>query len=156
MLEKRTYFLPPVNMIGSGVLQDVAEQVKGLGCSTPLLLSDKMLVELGVVKTLTDVLDASGVEYAVFDEVQANPTCANVNADLKALQENGCDSIVSLGGGSPQECAKALSILATNDGDIRAYEGVFKFEKKGGAADRGHQHHGRNGVRSEHQLCEYR
>ena len=131
MLEKRTYFLPPVNMIGPGVLQDVGEQIKGLGCSKPLLVTDKMLVELGVAKKLTDVLEAAGVEYAVFDDVQPNPTCANVNAGLKALQENECDSIVSLGGGSPQDCAKAVSILATNGGDIRDYEGVFKSEKKG-------------------------
>ncbi|MBN2164606.1 MAG: iron-containing alcohol dehydrogenase [Pontiellaceae bacterium] len=48
MLEKGTYFLPPINMIGPGVLQDVGEQIKGLGCSKPLLVTDKMLVELGL------------------------------------------------------------------------------------------------------------
>ncbi len=131
MLEKRTYFMPPVCMIGPGVLADVGTEIKSMGCGKSLLVTDKVLNKLGVVTKLTDVLDAAGVEYAIYDGVQPNPTCANVNEGLKVLQENGCDSIVSLGGGSPQDCAKAISILATNGGDIRDYEGVFKSVKKG-------------------------
>jgi len=123
--------MPPVCMIGPGVLADVGTEIKSMGCGKSLLVTDKVLNKLGVVTKLTDVLDAAGVEYAIYDGVQPNPTCANVNEGLKVLQENGCDSIVSLGGGSPQDCAKAISILATNGGDIRDYEGVFKSVKKG-------------------------
>ncbi len=131
MLEKRTYFMPAMSMIGPGVLSDVGAEIKAMGSAKSLLVTDAVLNQLGVVKQLTDVLDAAGVEYALYDGVQPNPTCANVNAGFKVLQDNGCDSIVSLGGGSPQDCAKAISILATNGGDIRDYEGVFKSAKKG-------------------------
>lgn len=131
MLEKRTYFLPAMSMIGPGVLQDVGVQVKALGAEKALLVTDPMLVKVGVAEKLTTVLKDAGVDYVLFDGVQPNPTCANVNAGLKVLQDNGCDVIVSLGGGSPQDCAKAISILATNGGDIRDYEGVFKSAKKG-------------------------
>lgn len=131
MLEKRTYFLPAMSMIGPGVLADVGGEIKSMGSSKSLLVTDKVLTDLGVVKKLTDVLDAAGVEFAIYDGVQPNPNCANVNDGLKVLQDNGCDSIVSLGGGSPQDCAKAISILATNGGDIKDYEGVFKSTKKG-------------------------
>jgi alcohol dehydrogenase len=130
MLEKRTYFLPAMSMIGPGVLADVGEEVRALG-SNALVVTDKMLVKLGVVAKLTAVLEKAGVDYAVFDGVQPNPTCANVNACLQALADNACDIIVSLGGGSPQDCAKAVAILGTNGGDIRDYEGVFKSDKKG-------------------------
>lgn len=131
MLEKRMYFMPAMSMIGPGVLADVGNEMKAMGCSKSLLVTDAVLNELGVVKKLTDVLDAAGVEYAVYDGVQPNPTCANVNDGLKVLQDNECDSIVSLGGGSPQDCAKAISILAVNGGDIRDYEGVFKSSRRG-------------------------
>jgi len=131
MLEKRTYFLPAMCMIGPGVLQDVGAQVKSLGCGKALLVTDAMLVKFGIAKKLTDVLDAAGVEYVIYDGVIPNPTCAVVNAGLKVLQDNQCDIIVSLGGGSPQDCAKAISILAVNGGDIREYEGVSKSAKKG-------------------------
>lgn len=131
MLEKRTYFMPPVSMIGPGVLQDVGTEIKALGGTKALLVTDEVLVNVGVAGKLTAVLDAADVDHVVFDGVQPNPTCANVEAGLNILKENGCDVIVSLGGGSPQDCAKAVSILAANGGDIRDYEGVFKSEKKG-------------------------
>lgn len=131
MLEKRTYFMPAMSMLGPGVLSDVGNEIKAMGCVKALLVTDAVLTQLGVVAKLTAVLDAAGIEYSIFDGVQPNPTCANAEAGLKVLQENGCDSIVSLGGGSPQDCAKAVSILATNGGDIRDYEGVFKSAKKG-------------------------
>jgi alcohol dehydrogenase len=131
MLEKRTYFMPAMSMIGPGVLQDVGAEIKALGCSKVLLVTDAVLNKIGTVKKVTDVFDAAAIEYVVFDGVQPNPTCANVNDGLAALTENECDIIVSLGGGSPQDCAKAVSILATNGGDIRDYEGVFKSSKKG-------------------------
>lgn len=131
MLEKRTYYLPPVNLIGPGVLADVGGEVRGLGVERPLLVTDPPLVELGIVKRLTDVLDAAAVPYTLFDAVQQNPTRANVEAGLAALREHGCDAVISIGGGSPQDCAKAIAILAANGGDIRDYEGVGKSAKPG-------------------------
>jgi len=123
--------MPPVSMIGPGVLQDVGPEIKSMGCTKALLVTDAVLVQVGVVKKLTDVLEASGIQYALFSDVQPNPTCANVNAGLAMLKKESCDLIVSLGGGSPQDCAKAVAILAANGGDIRDYEGVFKSAKKG-------------------------
>jgi alcohol dehydrogenase len=131
MMTKRTYYMPPVSMIGPGVLQDVGPEIKSMGCTKALLVTDAVLVQVGVVKKLTDVLEASGIQYALFSDVQPNPTCANVNAGLAMLKKESCDLIVSLGGGSPQDCAKAVAILAANGGDIRDYEGVFKSAKKG-------------------------
>lgn len=130
-MTKRTYYMPPVSMIGPGVLQDVGPQITSMGCRKALLVTDAVLVKVGVVKKLTDVLEASGVAYALFSDVQPNPTCANVNAGLSMLKKEACDLIISLGGGSPQDCAKAIAILAANGGDIRDYEGVFKSAKKG-------------------------
>lgn len=131
MMQKRVFFMPPMSMIGPGVLSDIGAEIKNLGLGKALLVTDKVLGEAGVVKKVTDVLEAASVEYVIYDDVQPNPTCTNVNNGLAALKENSCDLIISLGGGSPQDCAKAISILATNGGAIKEYEGVFKSAKKG-------------------------
>ena len=60
---------------------------------------------------------------------QPNPTTENVAAGLKLLTENCCDSVISLGGGSPHDCAKGIALVATNGGNIRDYEGVDRSAK---------------------------
>ncbi|GAM71252.1 alcohol dehydrogenase [Vibrio sp. JCM 19236] len=60
----------------------------------------------------------------MFDGTQPNPTITNVNDGLKLLKENECDFVISLGGGSPHDCAKGVALLATNGGEIKDYEGV--------------------------------
>ncbi|MGQ1786055.1 MULTISPECIES: iron-containing alcohol dehydrogenase [unclassified Saccharicrinis] len=130
MLEKRRIYLPPLSLVGPGVIADLVEELKGLECNKVLIVTDKILNELGVVKKVTDLMDDQSIEYVIFDEVQPNPTCANVNSGLAIFQENNCDYILTIGGGSPQDCGKAIGILATNGGDIKEYEGIHVSKKK--------------------------
>ncbi|WP_372751905.1 iron-containing alcohol dehydrogenase [Labilibaculum sp.] len=130
MLEKRRIYLPPLSLVGPGVIADLAEEIKDLAVSKVLVVTDKILNELGVVKSVTDLLDAQGVNFVVFDEVKPNPTCANVNDGLAVFKENKCDFILTIGGGSPQDCGKAIGILATNGGEIKDYEGINISKKK--------------------------
>lgn len=65
----------------------------------------------------------------IFDKVKPNPTTGNVKEGFSILKENDCDFIITLGGGSPQDCGKAIGILATNGGDIKEYEGVHVSKK---------------------------
>ena len=129
-MEKRVYFLPAMSMLGPGSLADVGNAVKTQGWGKALLVTDRVLTELGVAKKVTDVLEAAGIDFAIYDGVLPNPTCAVVDAGLEVLKAEGCDCIISLGGGSPQDAAKAIGILATNGGNIRDYEGVFKTTHK--------------------------
>ncbi|GAF01951.1 iron-containing alcohol dehydrogenase [Saccharicrinis fermentans] len=130
MLEKRRIYLPPLSLVGPGVIADLAEEIKDLNCHKVLIVTDKILNELGVVKKVTDLLDTQKVNYVIFDEVKPNPTCANVNDALAVFKENGCDYILTIGGGSPQDCGKAVGILATNGGEIKDYEGINISKKK--------------------------
>ncbi|STI82041.1 putative alcohol dehydrogenase [Escherichia coli] len=75
----------------------------------------------------------------IYDGTQPNPTTENVAAGLKLLKENNCDSVISLGGGSPHDCAKGIALVAANGGDIRDYEGVDRLCKTAAADDR-HQY----------------
>ncbi|MFV0553791.1 MAG: iron-containing alcohol dehydrogenase [Mangrovibacterium sp.] len=123
-------YLPPVSLIGAGALQELKEELKNSIHKNALLITDPFLNECGMAKQLGDVLEAAGIKYTVYCDVQQNPTVTNVNNGLKAYQENNCDCIVTLGGGSPQDCGKAVAILATNGGDIVSYEGIGKSSKK--------------------------
>jgi len=121
--------MPPVTILGVSCLPDIADYVKPMGFKKALVVTDKVLVEIKLVKKLTDVLDAIGVDYVIFDGTQPNPTVSNVNDGLKLLKDNDCDFVVSFGGGSPHDCAKGIALVAANGGKIEDYEGVNKSAK---------------------------
>ena len=124
MLQNRRIYLPPLSLIGPGALNDLGEELKSLPYKKALFVTDEVLVKIGVAQKIIDVMEASEVEVVLFDKVQPNPTCQNVNAGLELLKDNSCDFILTLGGGSPQDCGKAIGILATNGGDIKDYDGI--------------------------------
>jgi alcohol dehydrogenase len=82
-----------------------------------------------MAQLVADKLTAQGINTAIFDKVQPNPTVGNVNAGLDALKAHGADLIVSLGGGSSHDCAKGVALVASNGGKIADYEGVDKSAK---------------------------
>ncbi|MGM9988299.1 MAG: iron-containing alcohol dehydrogenase [Bacillaceae bacterium] len=125
------YYLPSKNLIGRDCLNQLGTEVAFLGFKKALIVTDKVLSTNGIVKKVTDQLDAVNITYVVYDEVTPNPTCAQVDKGLAVLQAEQCDFILSIGGGSPQDCASAISILATNGGNVRDYEGLHKSTKIG-------------------------
>ncbi|MBS2212712.1 iron-containing alcohol dehydrogenase [Carboxylicivirga mesophila] len=130
MLEKRRIYLPPLSLVGPGVICDLVEEIQTQNYKKILIVTDKVLNELGVVKKVTDLMEEQFISYTVFDEVQPNPTCENVHNGLAIFKSNGCDFILTIGGGSPQDCGKAIGILATNGGDIKDYEGIHLSKHK--------------------------
>lgn len=126
----RTIYWPAVNNVGPGALKNVGPQVKELGYKKALLVTDDFLIKAGVAKQATDVLDEAGIAYVVYSDIQPNPTMKNVHDGLAVYQSEKCDFILSVGGGSPQDAAKGIAILATNGGHIKDYEGIFKSSKK--------------------------
>ncbi|MCL2559935.1 MAG: iron-containing alcohol dehydrogenase [Turicibacter sp.] len=125
----RYFFVPQINLLGAGCLNDFGPEVVGLGYQKALVVSDPFLAEIGIVAKVTDQLAANGIPFTLFTETTENPTCAQVDAGLAILKAEGCDFVVSIGGGSPQDCASAIAVLATNGGDIRDYEGIHMSKK---------------------------
>lgn len=121
-----TFFMPSVNLIGDGALDQAVNHVSESGFRHALIVTDKPLVELGYAGQLQQALAGKDIQASIFDGVQANPTTGNVEAGLAILNQNQCDFVISLGGGSPHDCAKAIALVASNGGDIRDYEGVDK------------------------------
>jgi alcohol dehydrogenase len=126
---KRIYW-PAVNLIGPGAIKEVGSEINKLGLKRILIVTDKVLRSVGVVKKVTDVLNAAGIHYVIYDEVKPNPTTKNVADGLDLYYGLCCDGLMSIGGGSPQDAAKAIGILHTNGGNIQQYEGIGKSKRK--------------------------
>ena len=125
------FYVPAVNLIGRGVINEFGSHVKELGFKKALVVTDHFIASSDILPKVTKTLDTEGISYVVFEDVDPNPSVKNVEDGLAVLKEHQCDFIVSVGGGSPQDAASCISIIATNGGRPQDYEGVHKSEKKG-------------------------
>ncbi|ASF15061.1 L-threonine dehydrogenase [Shewanella xiamenensis] len=123
------FFIPSVNVLGKGAVDDAIGDIKTLGFKHALIVTDKPLVNIGLVGEVVEKLGQNGITSTVFDGVQPNPTVGNVEAGLALLKANQCDFVISLGGGSPHDCAKGIALVATNGGSIKDYEGLDQSAK---------------------------
>ena len=123
------YFMTPISLLGVGCLEKIISYIKPMAFRKALIVSDKFLVESNLILKLTELLSNAGIFFIIYDDVSPNPTVDQVNYGLKLFKDNGCDFVISFGGGSPHDCAKAIALLATNGGDIRDYVGLNKLKK---------------------------
>ena len=124
-----TFFIPSVNVIGNGALNDAMSTMKEYGYRRALIVTDAVLNKLGVAGNIQKRLQEFDILSVVFDGTHPNPTTVNVEEGLEMLRANDCDCVISLGGGSPHDCAKGIALVAANGGDIRDYEGVDRSAK---------------------------
>jgi alcohol dehydrogenase len=102
-----------------------------LGFKKALIVTDAGLAKLGVADQIGEILKGSGVDFAIYDGAEPNPTDLNVRGGVEAYKKNGCDSLVSLGGGSSHDCGKGVGLMISNPGkDIRDFEGLNKSTGK--------------------------
>ncbi|HSP46581.1 MAG TPA: iron-containing alcohol dehydrogenase [Clostridiaceae bacterium] len=118
------YFIPTVNLLGSGTINEVGPKMKALGGKKVLIVTDAMLAKMGMGEQVKGILEAAGLEAVIFDGAEPNPTDKNVEAGLEVWNSEKCDAIVSLGGGSSHDCAKGIGLVASNGGRIQDFEGV--------------------------------
>ncbi|WP_407438945.1 L-threonine dehydrogenase [Lelliottia sp.] len=123
------FYIPSVNIIGSDSLVSAMDTMRDYGWHRALIVTDAVLNKMGMVADIQNALQERDIVSVVFDGTHPNPTTANVAAGLKILKENNCDCVISLGGGSPHDCAKGIALVAANGGDIRDYEGVDRSAK---------------------------
>ena len=124
-----TFFIPAVNIMGAGCLQEAILAIRGYGFHKALIVTDTVLNKLGVAGQIQTLLTAQEIASVVFDGAKPNPTVGNVKAGLAQLKEHQCDFVISFGGGSPHDCAKGIALCASNGGEISDYEGVDRSAK---------------------------
>lgn len=117
-------FVAPEIIFGRGSLSQIGESLVRLGVSKAFLVSDNGVIKSGWVDLAQEYLTAAGLETVIFSSLTTNPKDCEVTEGVAKYLASGCDGIVSVGGGSPTDVAKAIAILASNGGRLQDYEGV--------------------------------
>ena len=124
ILNETSYF-------GAGSISQIVDEVKKRGFKKALVVTDKDLIKFKVATKVTQLLDNNGFSYQVFDEVMPNPTISIVQKGVEVFKQSGADYLIAIGGGSPQDTAKAIGIIINNPefADVRSLEGVAPTKK---------------------------
>ena len=117
---------------GAGAINAIPDEINRRGFKKIFVATDPGLIEFGVVKKVTDVLDNAGIAYGIYSDIKANPTIENVQNGVASFKEMAADCIVAIGGGSAMDTAKAIGIIITNPefSDVRSLEGVADTKNK--------------------------
>ena len=107
ILNETSYF-------GKGAIQEIPNEIQARGCKKVMVCTDPDLLKFQVATKVTDLLDAAGIAYAVYDGIKANPTIENVQEGVAFCKDAGADVIVAVGGGSAIDTSKAIAIIMTN------------------------------------------
>ena len=131
MVSARAFLVPPVLIFGSGASEKVGEEVGKLGVKKGLIVTDEVLLKLGVLEGIEQALTQARIQFAIYSGVFTEPTVEFVEEGLEAYKENGCDFLLAVGGGSAIDTTKAIAVMATNAGSIENYRGANKVREKG-------------------------
>ena len=124
ILNETSYF-------GAGSIVHIVDEVKKRGFKKALVVTDKDLIKFNVATKVTKLLDDNGLSYQIFDDVIPNPTIGIVQKGVEIFKQSGADYLIAIGGGSPQDTAKAIGIIINNPeyADVRSLEGVAPTKK---------------------------
>ena len=124
------FYMPPVTLMGPNAIKSLGTELASKELKKALVVTDSVLVEIGLVNNLTNELTAHGIEFAIYSGVQPNPTEKNIEDGLDLLKQENADFVVSFGGGSSHDAAKGIALVAANGGHIRDYSKGVHLSKK--------------------------
>ena len=121
----------PETMTGPGKVKELPALIKKKGFQKVLIVTDKVLMGLGLLNGLLEAMEREGVGYVIYDGVQPNPTDINIDEGVAVYKENGCQAMIAFGGGSPMDCSKGIGAkLAHPKKSIDKLQGLFRVLKK--------------------------
>jgi len=130
-------YLPKINLIGAGCINDLTQYLIPFALKKVLIVADSNMVRLGYVRIVERIFKNLNISYDIFDGVKhPNPTISFVEDGLTYLDKGinvfkrDYDFIISIGGGTNHDCAKGIAIVGTNGGSIEDYEGYNKLKKR--------------------------
>ncbi len=123
--------LNTISYHGKGAVENIVPELTARGYTKAFVCSDPDLIKFGVTAKVTALLDAANFAYSVYSEIKPNPTIENVQHGVEAFKASGADCIVTIGGGSSMDTAKAIGIIINNPefADVRSLEGVAPTKK---------------------------
>ncbi|WP_299183385.1 iron-containing alcohol dehydrogenase [uncultured Neptuniibacter sp.] len=114
--------LPRIMQVGAGARQEIPNILTSLNCKRPLIITDKVMVDLGYIHDIETLLSNHMIYSDVFDDTVPEPTISSIMEGVNMVREGEYDSIIAIGGGSPIDSAKAISILGKHSGSMRDYK----------------------------------
>ncbi len=123
--------LNTISYHGKGAIEKIPEELQARGYKKTFVCTDPDLLKFGVTQKVTDLLDTAKIPYEIYSEIKPNPTIENVQHGVEAFKRSGADCIVTIGGGSSMDTAKAIGIIVENPefADVRSLEGVAPTKK---------------------------
>ncbi|MGD1976811.1 MAG: iron-containing alcohol dehydrogenase [Gammaproteobacteria bacterium] len=125
-LVKTLPFPKPTLFTGPGSSLELCEAVSLMGVRKLLIVTDAMLVKIGLLDEMEKRLETLGIRFVVYDGILPDPTIDQIEAGLKILKRERCQAILAVGGGSPIDAAKVIAARATNKKPVSKMEGMFK------------------------------
>lgn len=134
VMKGANYFLGyrmPEYIEGPGTLKKLPSMLKEKGAGKVLVVTDNGLMKIGIPQRLLDALKEEGIEYALYSDVEPNPTSDNVEEGYKLYRRKKCEALVAIGGGSPMDCAKGIGAKAAHPKKtVAQLQGVLTVHKK--------------------------
>jgi len=131
MIETFMYELPTEIVFGNGSVRQLPQIVDRLNGMKVFVVSDPGVRDAGILEKLTTPLDASGIVYEVFTEVEREPDVKTIGIATVQAKAFGADIVVGIGGGSALDAAKAVAVMVNNTGEITQYAGLNKVPNAG-------------------------
>ncbi len=116
------YNYPTVIYSGENSTHSLGEYLKKSNHQKAMIVTDQQLVKLGIVKTLVEDLNFEDQDYVVYDGVHPNPIEDDVKNGVDFYQNNSCDYLIALGGGSPMDVAKVIKIMLNHPWPMEQYD----------------------------------
>ncbi|APW42968.1 alcohol dehydrogenase [Rhodoferax saidenbachensis] len=126
---KVTRFIPfpqPTLLVGPGSSGRLGQAIAGMGHRKILIVTDNVISKLGLLKSMTDALQAGGADFVVFDEITPDAPIPLIERGIAFFEEHDCDAIVAFGGGSSMDASKAIALAVANPKPLRKLAGYFK------------------------------
>lgn len=121
--------MPQNNFLGVGSIDKISEEISSQGYTKCLIITDGAMYKSKTFQRVLRTLVNANTNFKVFKDTQPNPTIENVEEAFDLIKDSPCEFIISIGGGSAHDLAKAVAILSTNGGKISDYVGVNKLKK---------------------------
>jgi alcohol dehydrogenase class IV len=116
----------PMLLVGPGASARLGHALSGFGHRKILIVTDRVVAELGLPDALIKALSKGGTAHVVFDAITADAPIPVIEQGIAFYRKHGCDAIVAFGGGSPMDAAKAIALAVANKKSPRQLVGYFK------------------------------
>ncbi len=119
-----SYEMPTKIIYGTGAVVIAGQEIQRLGANKVLLTTDQGIKGAGLLNPVTSALSKAGIDWVVYDQVEADSDVNIVAEATLMAQENQCNCVLGIGGGSSMDTAKAVAVMSTNPGSIYDYVGL--------------------------------